>query len=356
MNAYKFIVNNNCYINITKVIMENKGYVLGGLAFLLILPSILLLIVLVDIVNLDVSEDILIKSDTAFYISGDFERNIPRMTRLILKETVENAIRTGDPVPNSRILIRNSLQSKINDLSIKYQNNSGVNVKCMINSVDSALDPFQIEVNSSISVMKDNISYFRKNSQKISILGLYPSSDFSKEYGGLCEIPDPLPFIKCKKFGDIMVKNGKIFYKSSLTKYLSRVIGAEKYENASSPYYIKKCPYNPYTYHGMSKNHMTLKNCIENGYYHESSDGACILCRLEGKSTCVHYGFETFIILAPSNKDNIKAPCSIDHVLFGNNLNDIYPGEYVEYYRNKNISYNLFLDNGHKSKYGINQI
>jgi hypothetical protein len=106
----------------------------------------------------------------------------------------------------------------------------------------------------------------------------------------------------------------------------------------------------------MSKKHMTLKNCIENGYYHESSDGACILCRLEGKSTCIHYGFETFIILAPSNDHFIKAPCSIDHVLFTNDLNDIYPGESVEYDRNGNISYNLCLDNGHKSKYGINQI
>jgi hypothetical protein len=193
--------------------MENKGYVLGGLAFLLILPSILLLIVLVDIVNLDISENTLIKSDTAFYISCDVERNIPRITRLILKETVENAIMTGDSVPNSRILIKNSVQNKINDLNVKYQNNSGVNINCIINSVDSALDPFEIEVNSSIAVMKDNISYYRKNSQKVPILGLYPSNNFSKEYDGSSEIPDPLPFIKCKKFGDINVKNGKIFYK-----------------------------------------------------------------------------------------------------------------------------------------------
>ena len=33
--------------------MDNKGYVMGGLAFLLIIPSIILLIVFVNMINLD---------------------------------------------------------------------------------------------------------------------------------------------------------------------------------------------------------------------------------------------------------------------------------------------------------------
>ena len=63
--------------------------------------------VLVDMVNLDDSLDTMLKSDSAFYISGNVERTIPPITRQALKEIVENTIKTGDPIPNSRIVIKN---------------------------------------------------------------------------------------------------------------------------------------------------------------------------------------------------------------------------------------------------------
>jgi hypothetical protein len=52
-------------------------------------------------VNLDKSVDTIIKSDNSFYISGDVERNIPIITRQVLKETVDNAITNGNSLPNS---------------------------------------------------------------------------------------------------------------------------------------------------------------------------------------------------------------------------------------------------------------
>ena len=277
--------------------MESEGYVLGALSFLMILPSILLLMVLVDMVNLDDSLETIMKSDSAFYISGDVEMNIPPITRQALKEIDENIIKSGDPLPNSRIVLKNLIQSKMNLINANYQKQSGVNIKCFINSVDSASNPFEIEVNSTILVFKDNIYFNRNISQKISILGSYFAKKNSTDLDGFV-IPDPLPFIKCKKFGGVSVKNGNISYGSSLKKYLNMkgLREADIYENASSPLYIKKCPYEPYVSHGKSRKFMTLKNCIENRYYHESSDGACILCRLEGRSTCNHFGFETFII------------------------------------------------------------
>jgi hypothetical protein len=337
--------------------MENKGYVIGGLAFLLVLPSILLLMVLVDMVNLDESVDTIIKSDNSFYISGDVERNIPIITRQVLKETVDNTISNGMPLTNSRILIKNAIGHKMDDLCANYQNNSGVNVRCIINSVDSALDPFEVELNSTIVVMKDNITYNRIVNQNISILCTDHRNKFSINSNDSNEISDPLPFIKCKKFGGMIIKNARISYGSSLKKYLNGVNGSEIYENASSPYYIKKCPYDPYTSHGNSTKFKTLKNCIDNGYYHESNDGACLLCRLEGRATCNHYGFETFII--PSNEGNkqiIIAPCSIDHVIFSNkNFNKPYPGESVQS-SNDNTSCEIFLDNGHRAKYGVPDI
>ena len=335
--------------------MENRGYVMGGLAFLLIIPSILLLMVLVDMINLDESVNTIIKSDNSFYISRDIERNIPVITRQILKETVTNAITTGNSLPNSRIVIRNAVEQKIDDLNANYQNNSGVNIHCTINSVDSALHPFEVEVNSTIVVLKDNITYNHKINQNVSILGVYPQDRFSLDSNGSAVISDPLPFIKCKKFGGLTIKNGRISYGRSLTKYLNGINGSEVYENASSPYYIKKCPYDPYQSHGNSTKFITLKNCIENGYYHESNDGACLLCRLEGRSTCNHHGFETFIIPSSSqNQQTRRAPCSIDHVIFNNeNFNSLYNGESVEYSFNENISSEIFLDNGHKTKYGV---
>jgi hypothetical protein len=314
--------------------------------------------VLVDMVNMDESVDTIIKSDNSFYISGDVERNIPIITRQVLKETVDNVISNGNSIPNSRILIKNAVEHRMNDLCANYQNNSGVNIRCVINSVDSASDPFEVEVNSTILVMKGNITYNHIVNQNISILGTDHRNKFSINSNDSNEISDPLPFIKCKKIGGMSIKNARISYGSSLKKYLEGVNGSEIYENASSPYHIKRCPYDPYKSHGNSTKLTTLKNCIDNGYYHESNDGACLLCRLEGRATCNHYGFETFIV--PSNEGNqkfIRATCSIDHVIFGNkNFNDSYPGDSVQYYFNNNTAYELFLDNGHRAKYGVPDI
>ena len=98
-----------------------------------------------------------------------------------------------------------------------------------------------------------------------------------------------------------------------------------------------------------------MKNCRDNGYYHESRDGACYLCRLEGKSGCEHYGFETFINPQKTNETGLMSACGSDHVIFSN---DIYPGVEV-IYNSENDNGNLvneilYLDpNGHKVKYGM---
>ncbi len=338
--------------------MDNKGFVMSGLAFLLIIPSIILLIVLVNMINLDDSSNIMMTTDTAFHISEDVERNIPILTRQTLKETTENVVQTGNPVSNSRGVIKNRIQTKINDLISEYQNNTGMNIQCNILSVDSSSDPFEVEINSTISVRKDNISYNRNIIQKVPIIGLKPTKMFSEETHEYNEIPDPLPFIKCKNYGGLKVNMGRITYGSTLSNYLSKkgVKNCTLYENSSSGLYIKKCPFNPYISHGNSNKLQTLKNCIENGYYHESNDGACFLCRLEGKAICSHYGLETFIIPAETNKSVLTAPCSIDHVLFNDDMNGIYNGEAVEYYSTFNLYFRIFLDNGHRTKYGISNI
>ncbi|MDD3984809.1 MAG: hypothetical protein PHY59_02725 [Methanobacterium sp.] len=161
--------------------MDNKGYIMGGLAFLLILPSIILLILLINMLNLDDSTNIKMAADNVFYVSGDIERNIPVLTQQTIKETTENIVQTGYPILNSRIIIRNSINTKINDLISKYHNNTGVNIECNIYSVDSSFDPFEIEINSTILVRKDNISYNRNITQHIPIIGLKSIKSSSKE-------------------------------------------------------------------------------------------------------------------------------------------------------------------------------
>lgn len=335
--------------------MDKNGYVIGGLSFLLIVPSVLLLMVLIDMVNLDDSSNTMFKSDSTFYIVGDVEGNIPSMTRQVLKETAEDVAKTGNSIPNSREVIKNALQSKMNNLLVNYNNNTGVTIKCVINSVNPAFDPFEVEVNSSILAVKDNISYSRNNCHNVSILGLCSSKRFSGKLNQYYEIPDPLPFIKCKKYGGVKVKDGRIIYGSSLSSYLEdKINGSDVYENASSALYIRKCPYDPYMIHGNCKKYSTLKNCINNGYYHESSEGACILCRLEGKSICDHHGIETFIVPSRFTKKIVlRAPCSVDHVIFSEEYQGIYLGESVEYYSSAYFSLRIFLDNGHRMKYGL---
>jgi hypothetical protein len=66
-----------------------------------------------------------------------------------------------------------------------------------------------------------------------------------------------------------------------------------------------------------------MKNCLDNGYYHEIRDGACFLHRLEWLGLCPDYGMETFLL--PNHKLNqtgLIATSAPDHVIF----EESYPG------------------------------
>lgn len=320
--------------------LDQKGYVISGLSFLLIIPTIFLIAVFADIVHTgSETQSLAVQSDVTFYTAKDIESNIPVITEKILQKTTDGVVKTGNPLTNSRNAIKNNLQEELDQLSEKYQDSERLNVTCKIWSVNPSAHPFKIEVNSTICVQKGNVIHNEHISQNISIIdSKYP-------------IQDPLPFIKCKNYGEITNTSTKVLYGSSLANLLKskNLTNADVYENATSPLFIKKCPYDPYIDHGNFPYFIVLKNCIDNGYFHDSSDGSCFLCRLEGKATCPHYGFETFIV--PSNSSNstlISAPCSIEHVIFNDS---VYPGEEIIYYSDGS---RLFLDdNGHRKKYGL---
>jgi len=320
--------------------MDQKGYVISGLSFLLIIPAIYMIAVFADMVHTGSQpQALMVQSDVVFSTSRDIERNLPILAKNTFQKTAWNVIRTGNPLQDSRMTVKDSLQRKIDDLTKKYHK-EGINVTCKILSVDSGRDPFKVQVNSTISIVKGNVIHRENLSHDISIIDPnYP-------------VPDPIPFIKCKNFGGITITGNRIIYGSSLVNFLKsrNVTNAEVYLNATSPLIIRECPYDPYETHGRSHILTNLKNCIDNGYFHESSDGACFLCRLEGRAECRHLGIEAFIIPALSTNDTLDyAPCSIDHVIFY----DGYRGFGLIYSSNSTGLYKLYLDNGHRTKYGL---
>lgn len=320
--------------------MDQKGYIISGLSFLLIIPAIYMVIVFVDMAHTGgQSQTLLVQSDVVSSTARDIEGNLPILAEDTLQKTVNEVIMNGNPLKDSRTTVKNNLQEKVNDLTKKYLN-EGVNASCKILSVNTAHDPFKVEINSTISIVKGNVVHRENLSQSVSIIDPnYP-------------IPDPLPFIQCKNFGGVTNTSTRIIYGTSLANFLKNrnLTNAEAYINATSPLIIKKCPYDPYKSHGECHNLTNLKNCIDNGYFHESNDGPCFLCRLEGKAICSHYGMETFIIPSVSPNSAISmAPCSSDHVIFKDNYN----GYGLIYYSNCSGYYKLFLENGHRQKYGL---
>lgn len=316
--------------------MDKKGYVMTGTSFLLIIPAVLISISLLNFVNggNEINTQS-IQSDRISFASEDVKRNLPLLARQSLQNISLEIIEQNKTIENSHEAIKNNLQIQINNLTSHYQD---INITCTINSVQtSPQDSFFIEFNSTLIVIQGHLKQEEHLSDLVSVEGL----------------PDPLPFVKCRAYGPITHNNTRTIYGDSLRSYLANksVKNSSFYENATSPFIIKKCPYDPYLSHG-SKN--TMKNCEENGFYHDSKDGSCYLCRLEGKGLCTHFGFEVFVLPAPIASNNsfikLEGPCSSDHVIFSENT---YPGQSITYNINNGTEYFLFLDNGHQSKYGV---
>lgn len=146
------------------------------------------------------------------------------------------------------------------------------------------------------------------------------------------------------------MEDDRINYRYSLKNYLDGKtngnIDTTPYINGKSPLIIKQCAYQPYNSHGAND---LCENCILNGYFHESHDGSCYLCRMEGRGNCSHYGLETFIVPGTFDEMN-NTVTSIDHVIFSD---EPYPGDKIILNNTTSDSDFIFLDNGHKSKYGF---
>ena len=311
-----------------KIINNQKGYTTSIILLLLLIPLLLLLTITIDEYNHEVDNTVEnLQTKKMKSTTKDFENEIATITKQTLHDTTLDVITRKQALTNSKKYIKDKIQSKIDTIEQKQRKNN-INIECTVNEIKPADDPFKIEIHYTLHVTTNNSNskIQKEENRHIEITDTkYP-------------VYDSLPTLKTRA----TFTDSKVEYTDKLANYIT-INNSNAYLNSTQHVTIKKCPINDYSQHGNSN--ITIKNCLNNHYYHNSHDGLCLLCRLENRTTCEHYGFETFIL--PTEKFD-KAPASIDHVLL-NDQQGQYEGNNITIDNNTII----YLDNGHKIKYGL---
>lgn len=311
--------------------------------FSIIISSLLLLgflmlsiIVLNTAIEHENENNEIISSNNYQYIMNDYKRNLPLLEREAMEELSEDVIRNERPSLDSKSDLKEIIDEKLAQKNQEYYDNYNIMINSSLISIENTTDPFSYKFKTHITSVKGDYSYENMVTSDVDCINL----------------KDPVPLLFCKRYHGLGWNDTDYSYGNSLSEFLKSK-GVENYsfyENASSPFIVRKCPYDPYVHHG-DEGGKIMKNCRDNGYYHESRDGACYLCRLEGKSGCEHYGFETFINPQKTNETGRVSACGSDHVIFSD---DIYPGVEVIYNSEDGLNEILYLDpHGHKVKYGM---
>ena len=307
--------------------IDNKGNIITGTTVILIVSIALIVIFIVNSINYMENENInSISNDNFKYIIKDYNKNLQQLGRDSIAEETEKLYH-AHIIHDSRKDIKKILNNKLKEVNKEYKEKYGINIRSEVLSVESTDSPWKVLFKVRIKADKDTNQFDGILESNSSIEGL----------------KDPLPYAKLPKIYNNINNDGKkIHYFQALAQYL-RLHNVDSYESyilATSPLFIKKCPYDPYIHHGDGN---TLKECLKQGYFHESADGSCYLCRLDGKGVCPHYGMEVFIQThTPLTNESVS--CS-DHVVF----HDRYTGEKL----NKYDINSLILDSSHAKKYGL---
>ena len=309
----------------------------------IIVTSLLLigfLILSIIILNTAISQENenkeVVSSNNYQYILDDYIRNLPLIEHEAMEDLSEELIKNKRPCLDSKSDLKKIIDEKLSVKNQEYYDNYGIQINSSLIAIENTSNPFSYKFKTHIFSVKGDYSFERIVSSDVDCIGL----------------KDPVPLLYLKSYYGLSYNETSYSYANSLSDFL-RENGVENhsyYINSSSPLIIRKCPYDPYKHHGDDKGRI-MKNCRDNGYYHESRDGACYLCRLEGKSGCEHYGFETFINPQKTNETDRVSACGSDHVIFSD---DIYPGVEVIYNSENGLNEILYLDpHGHKVKYGM---
>ncbi|WP_407432267.1 hypothetical protein [Methanobrevibacter sp.] len=306
--------------------IDNKGNIITGTTLILVVSIILIVIFVVNSLNYMESENInSISSDNFKYIIKDYNKNLEQLGRDSIAEETDKLYH-AHIIHNSRGDIKKILNNKLKEVNKEYKEKYGIDIRSEVISVESTDSPWKVLFKVRVKADKDTEQFDGILESNSSIEGLN----------------DPLPYAKLPKIQSNINHHGdRIYYFQSLAQYL-RMHNVKEYNAyllATSPLTIKKCPYDPYSHHGDGN---TLSECLKQGYFHESADGSCYLCRLDGKGTCPHYGMEVFIQTHTMSNESVS--CS-DHVVF----HDRYTGEKL----NKLDINSLILDDSHAKKYGL---
>lgn len=308
--------------------LDSKGNIIVGTTAILIVGLLLICIFVVTSLNYIQNSNTDSQTNDNFkYIIEDYSANVEVLGRESIAEATEK-VYNGLPILNSKNQIQKNLEKKLEEKNRDFSKKYDVDISSEVLSVENTDSPWNILFKVRLNGKKGNDGFSQIIERNASIEGLR----------------DPLPIAKLTIASGVMAYDDKIHYKTALSAYmiLHNLKSPESYIEATAPLYINKCPYDPYIHHGDPG---VLDDCLDKGYFHESADGSCYLCRLEGKGKCPHYGFEVFI-QTHTPLENESLSCS-DHVVFA----DHYNGEKID----PNNWDSLILDSSHRKKYGLDE-
>ena len=320
-----------------ELLNDEKGNFSIILTSLILIGFLLLSIIILNVaINQERENGEIVSSNNFQYIVNDYIRNLPLIEHEALEDLSEEIIKDKRPSLDSKSDLKEIVDGKLSAKNKEYYENYGIQINSSLIAIENTSNPFSYKFKTHILSVKGDYSFEKIVSSDVDCI----------------DLKDPVPILYLKDYHGLSYNESFYNYGNSLSEFL-RSKGVENYSfyiDANSPLIIRKCPYDPYKHHG-DDNGKIMKNCRDNGYYHESRDGACYLCRLEGKSGCEHYGFETFINPQKTNESGRVSACGSDHVIFSD---DIYSGVEVIYNSENGLNDILYLDpHGHKVKYGM---
>ena len=320
-----------------ELLNDEKGNFSIILTSLILIGFLLLSIIILNVaINQERENGEIVSSNNFQYIVNDYIRNLPLIEHEALEDLSEEIIKDKRPSLDSKSDLKEIVDGKLSAKNQEYYENYGIQINSSLIAIENTSNPFSYKFKTHILSVKGDYSFEKIVSSDVDCI----------------DLKDPVPILYLKDYHGLSYNESFYNYGNSLSEFL-RSKGVENYSfyiDANSPLIIRKCPYDPYKHHG-DDNGKIMKNCRDNGYYHESRDGACYLCRLEGKSGCEHYGFETFINPQKTNETGRVSACGSDHVIFSDG---IYSGVEVIYNSENGLNEILYLDpHGHKVKYGM---
>lgn len=306
--------------------LDSKGNIIVGTTAILIVALLLISIFVITTIEFIKNSNLESEANDNFkYIIDDYSANLEVLGRDAIAEATQK-VYSGLPVRDSEDQIKKNLNNILDDENEKFKQKYDIDLSSEVISVQPTDSPWKVLFKVKLYGKKDSEQFSQIVEKNASIEGLR----------------DPLPIAKLTIASGVMAYDDKIHYKTALSAYmlLHNLDSPESYIEATAPLTMKKCPYDPYVHHGDPG---VLRDCLDTGYFHESADGSCYLCRLEGKGKCPHYGMEVFIQThTPLGNESLS--CS-DHVVFA----DHYNGQKID----PDDWDSLILDSSHRKKYGL---